>query len=210
MNSLSLEIRNPKPEIRNKSECPNDEVSKMGPDTGSAFRSFGIRHSDLFRISGFGFRILSCLALLIVGGCGEFTRYDFPHTPTEITDHPEILYNKTVELKDMAYMGVKLSDPGFAVRKERVLRESEGGWVVCRDGARYRLEDKTVATLGVWDNRTIERLYLETPGAIEQKFGKPERIEDTPELVIHYYNGGKISVLWNKQEKQVNAVNVSR
>jgi hypothetical protein len=162
------------------------------------------------RISNFGFRILALLCALILASCGEFTRYDYPHTPAEITDHPEILYNNTIDRKDVSYMGVKLGDPGFSIRKERVNHDSPGGWYVCRDGARYRVEDKTVVTLGVWDTNTIERLALSSPGDIEKKFGKPERVEDTPELLIHYYNGGKTSVLWNKQENQVNAVNVSK
>jgi hypothetical protein len=142
--------------------------------------------------------------------CGEFTRYDYPHTPTEITDHPEILYNGTIPRTDMAYMGVKLGDPGFAVRKERVMREAPGGWYVCRDGARYRVEDKIVRTLGIWDPRTLERLYLESPADIEKKFGKPEQVDDLPELLIYRYHGGTMSVLWNKQEGQVNAVNLSK
>jgi hypothetical protein len=152
---------------------------------------------------------LSVLGMVLCASCGEFTRYDFPHTPTEITDHPEILHNNTVPRHEMAYMGVKLRDPGFSIRKERVSREGDAGWVVCREGARYRLEDKAVVTLGVWDNRTLERLYLASPADIEKKFGKPERVDETPELLVYRYSGGKISVLWNKQESQVNAVNVS-
>jgi hypothetical protein len=158
----------------------------------------------------FRFRICLFLGALILAGCGQFTRFDYPHTPTEITDHPEILYNNTVPRAEMAYMGVKLGDPGFSIRRERVLREGDAGWFVCRDGARYRAEDKTVVTLGVWDNHTIERLNIQSPGDIEKKFGKPQRTEDIPELLIYYYDGGKTSVLWNKQEGQLNAVNVSR
>ena len=155
-------------------------------------------------------RVSAILCMLTLGSCGEFTHHDYPRTPTEITEHPEILYNKTIPRTEMVYMGVKLNDPGFSVRKERVNHESEGGWVVCRDGARYRLEDKAVATLGVWDTRTLERLNLTSPADIEKKFGKPERVDDTPELLIHRYANGSVSVLWNKQEGQVNAVNVSK
>ena len=95
---------------------------------------------------------------------------------------------------------------GTVVGKYRILDRIGRGSM----GTVYRAEDKTVVTLGVWDNHTIERLNIQSPGDIEKKFGKPQRVEDIPELLIHYYDGGKTSVLWNKQEAQLNAVNVSR
>src|ERR1700730_13604758 len=60
--SVPRKIRNPKPEIRNKSECQNSKLKR---------RSFGhwyLGNLDLFRISDFGFSLsYSSIALLIRG-----------------------------------------------------------------------------------------------------------------------------------------------
>src|ERR1700730_388954 len=56
--SVPRKIRNPKPEIRNKSECQNSKLKR---------RSFGhwyLGNLDLFRISDFGFRILFALLFI--------------------------------------------------------------------------------------------------------------------------------------------------
>src|SRR2546423_11275913 len=46
----SFQTRNPKPEVRMKSEARNDEREPL-------VSSFGFRHSDLIRISGFELRV---------------------------------------------------------------------------------------------------------------------------------------------------------
>ena len=161
------------------------------------------------QLSNLKFGWLALLALL-AASCGPITHVEYPHTPTEIADHPEILYNNTVKRTEMTLKGVKLDDPGFSIRPERVLQQSEGGWIVCRDGARYRAENHQIATLGVWDDRIIEQLHISSPEDIEKKFGKPQSTDDTPELLIYRYDNGSKTVLWNKQENQVNAVNVSK
>jgi hypothetical protein len=105
---------------------------------------------------------------------------------------------------------VRLDDPGFSIREERVVGRGDAGWVVCRDGSRYRCEDKTVKTLGVWDDRILDQLHIQAPEDIEKKFGKPQSVDDTEQLLIYRYANSSVTVLWNKQEAQVNAVNVSK
>jgi hypothetical protein len=49
------EIRNPKPETRNKPKRPKREQIQ-NPRAYGLFRAFGLWISGLFRVSGFGFR----------------------------------------------------------------------------------------------------------------------------------------------------------
>jgi hypothetical protein len=50
--------RSPKPEIRNRIRTGHRDVVRAGAFAKTArLQFFGIRHSDFFRISGFGIRI---------------------------------------------------------------------------------------------------------------------------------------------------------
>src|SRR3954454_7762366 len=71
--------------------------------------------------------------------------------PHEIAANPAILYDKTVPIESLSLRGVKLGDPRSSIAPSRIDHESKGGWLVCRDRCRYRLDDNGhVVTLGVW------------------------------------------------------------
>lgn len=154
-------------------------------------------------------RSIALVGLLVLGSCSALMKYDHPHGMNEIADHPQILYDGTVPRTEMALRGVKLDDPGFAIRRGRELRQSEE-WVICRDGARYRVVEGKVITLGVWDPSILDQLHITSPADIEKRFGKPDKIDDLQQLLVYRYAGGSLNVLWNKQEDQLNAVNVSK
>lgn len=131
----------------------------------------------------------------------------------EIAGNPAILCNRSIPIQQMSLHGVRLGDPASVIRKSRIrIHDQKTGWIICRDGSRYRLQDSAVATLGVWDNRLLARLNIASPADIESRFGKPDSIEKAEPILIYRYsgNGGSISVLWNQREGQLNGVNVSR
>jgi hypothetical protein len=152
------------------------------------------------------------IALLLLTSCGSVVRrHSTPAiVPNEIFHHPSILHDSSVPRDQMTLWGVKLGDPESAIASRRILDTGREGWIKCRDGSRYRIQDDVVATLGVWDPKILARLDIKSPAQIEARFGKPDKIDDADPVMIYRYVGGKISVLWNKQEGQINAVNVSR
>lgn len=160
-------------------------------------------------------RHCTILSVLFLCACAALhqTKAPAPHVsnPFEITDHPAILYDGSVPRWEMTLRGVKLNDPRSAIAMSRIDYEAQGHWIVCRDGCRYRLDDKdNVSILGVWDRQVIDTLKLGSPDEIQQRFGKPQSTDDAGQVQIYRYSGGHISVLWNGLEKQTNAINISR
>ncbi|HVT89217.1 MAG TPA: hypothetical protein VHD56_10225 [Tepidisphaeraceae bacterium] len=137
-------------------------------------------------------------------------RDSFSHSTNEITANPAILYDHSIPIDQMKLKGVGFGDGEAAISDRRVMDRGMNGWIMCRDGCRYRVDGGAVVVLGVWDASIIEKLRIESPADIEARFGKAEKVEDADPVQIYRYNGGKVSVLWNKQEKQVNAVNLTR
>jgi hypothetical protein len=132
------------------------------------------------------------------------------HSPNEITGNPAMLYDGSVPREEMTLRGVRLGDSRSAISATRIIREADGGWIVCRDGARYQISDGVVTVLGVWDRQTLDQLGIKAPADIEARFGKSDSTDDLKDIVIYHFKSGKISVIWNGFEKQLNAVNVSR
>ena len=156
-------------------------------------------------------QILLTFVLLATASCSALRpARTYPHSPGEIADNPSILIDGSIPREEMSLRGVKLGDPKSAIKSSRILKTSDGGWIVCTDGARYQINDDAVAVLGVWDRNILDKLNLKNPAEIESRFGKPESTDDLDYIVIYRYQKGKITVLWNKHEQQVNAVNVSK
>jgi hypothetical protein len=130
--------------------------------------------------------------------------------PNEIADHPQILLDGSVPLDEMALKGVKLGDPESAIAESRIEKRSDAGWIVCSDGTRYRVADGRVITLGAWDKEILKSLNIRSPADIEQRFGKPDSNEEVAPITIYHFKDGRLSVLWNTFENQINAVNVSK
>jgi hypothetical protein len=128
----------------------------------------------------------------------------------EIADHPQILLDGSVPLDEMTLKGVKLGDAESAIAESRIEKRSDAGWVVCNDGTRYRVADGSVITLGAWDPAILEPLKLTSPADIEKRLGQPDSTDDVAPVVIYHFKKGRLSVLWNTFEKQLNAVNVSK
>jgi NodT family efflux transporter outer membrane factor (OMF) lipoprotein len=82
---MTKKTRNPKSEIRNKAEGRN-------PNTPIARAWFGLRISDFFRPSAFGFRIL---VPLLLAGCAVGPNFKKPESPSGAGYSPQPLRNPT-------------------------------------------------------------------------------------------------------------------
>jgi hypothetical protein len=159
-------------------------------------------------------------ALLLVASCGAPPKAESPERTgagdasiTEIADNPGILNKRPLPREQISLRGVKLGDPESAIRESRIIkRAAEGNWTICRDGARYRIDEgnATVVTLGVWDPAILRKLNINSPADIESRFGKPESTDQVEPITIYRYDEGHLSVLWNNRENQLNAVNVAK
>lgn len=156
------------------------------------------------------FGLTSITVMLLLCSCATMRRAE-PYSPTDIASNPAILHDGSVPRDQMTLRGVRLGDPKSAIFASRIDDPNgKGGWIICTDGSRYRIESDIVATLGLWDVKALSRLNISSPADIEARFGKPEAVEDAGLAFIYRYAGGKVSVIWNKAEAQINAVNVSR
>jgi hypothetical protein len=147
-------------------------------------------------------------ALILLASCATL-HPRAAHVPqaNEIADNPAILYDHTISPQQMTLRGIKLGDSQSAIPSNNIDHERDG-WIVCDDRARYRIENGVVATLGVWDNRILNKLNIHSSADIEARFGNAEKIDDLTEIAIYRYDGGRISVIWDKSEGQIDAVNV--
>jgi hypothetical protein len=151
------------------------------------------------------------LACTVLNSCTAARPSAPTAAPLEIAANPAILYDKTVPIESLSLRGVKLGDPRSSIAPSRIDHESKGGWIVCRDRSRYRLDDKgNVVTLGVWDSRILDRLNIDSPDDVTVRFGPPQSTDQAAPLQISRYANGHISVLWNTAENQLSAVNVSK
>jgi hypothetical protein len=148
------------------------------------------------------------LSLVLLASCAMLhPRAAHVPQPSEIADHPAILYDRTIPTTQMTLHGIRLGDPRSAIPAWRIDHERDN-WIVCDDSSRYRIENNVVAALGVWDNRILYKLNIHSPADIEARFGKPDKTESVKEIVIDHYDAGRIDVIWNSFEGQINAVNV--
>lgn len=155
--------------------------------------------------------LISAIFLLFLYGCASLTSHSTPpSTRAEIFHHPAILQDRSVSPDEMLLWSVKLGDPQNVIAESRISHRAEGGWIICDDGSRYRIVDGSVATLGVWNRHVIDSFNVKSTTDLEAQFGKPESVVDAEPLKIYRYAGGRMSVLWNEREGQINAVNISR
>lgn len=128
----------------------------------------------------------------------------------ELFYHPQLLADKEIPLDRLTLWGVKLGDPSTAIPPARIREHARQGWVWCDRGARYRIDQGMVVTLGVWDPNLLKSFNIKSPTDIETRFGPTSSIDVAEPLRIYRYRGGKLSVIWNDREQQLNAINISR
>lgn len=158
-------------------------------------------------------RIFTLLALLSLMFCScTITQ---PHSRPaqvegELYHDPQAVFSPDFQPENARLWNIKLGDPESAIPASRILSHNVQGWIRCRDGSRYRIDQGIVVTLGIWDPRVLARLNLTSPEKIEEKFGPTSTIDLAEPLKIYRYRNGKLAVLWNEQEKLVNAINISK
>ena len=132
-----------------------------------------------------------------------------PSETIEILRHPEILIDGSVAPSDMTLNGVRLGQPESEIPEQLILERKEAGWILAREDCRYRVLDGRVVTLGVWNDRALEKLQIRTRDDLAARFGPPSSVDDLNEIQIYRYDERKLTAIWNEAEGELNAVNVS-
>lgn len=128
----------------------------------------------------------------------------------ELFYDPQPLLARPFDPSTLQLWGVKLGDPVTVIPASRIRTEGAQGWIWCRDGSRYRAQDGVIVALGLWNQESISKLNITSTQDIEARFGSTTTIDLVEPLRIYRYHGGKLAVIWNDREKQVNAINISR
>jgi hypothetical protein len=144
--------------------------------------------------------------LAATAGCPH--RHVYTHADLEIARDPTLLYTRSDQWMSMHLRGVRIGDPADELLKQRIVARNEAGWVQLRSGARYLVRDNEVNGLGVWDQRLLSRLQINSPADIELKFGKPESIDDLGREKIYRYRDNHVRVMWSDFQRRVTTVNV--
>jgi hypothetical protein len=146
--------------------------------------------------------------LLLTSGCAVPRAPVGGDAPLEISRHPEVLFDQPSRWQEMSLYGRRLGDDAAAIPEREIRQRTDGGWIVARNGCRYRVQEGKITSLGVWDPRILDRLNLRSRDAIDARFGKPESVEEVDRFHIYTYAGGHVRVIWNNVEKRVTAINV--
>jgi hypothetical protein len=146
--------------------------------------------------------------LLLIPGCAAPRAPVGDDAPLEISRHPAILFDQSSRWQEMSLYGRRLGDDASSIPEREVRQRTDGGWIVARNGCRYRVQEGKITSLGVWDPRILDRLKLGSRDAIDARFGKPLSVEEVDRFHIYTYAGGHIRVIWNNVEKRVTAINV--
>jgi hypothetical protein len=135
-------------------------------------------------------------------------------TPAEGDDelfyHPQLVVDKEVPLERLTLWGVKLGDPATAIPRGRIREHARQGWLWCDRGTRYRIDQGTVVTLGIWDPTLLESFHIHSPADIEARFGPTQDIDIANPIRVYRYRDGKLAVIWTDRERQLNAINISQ
>lgn len=130
----------------------------------------------------------------------------------EISVNPQLLADFGTPIEQLSLRGVQLGDLPEAIKANRIISQGKDSWIVCRDLSRYRIVGGRVVTLGVWDQKILSQLGIETEADIERVFGKAESIEKvdtlTTRMTIHFYAGGQRRVSWDRIQNRLGAVNI--
>ena len=148
-----------------------------------------------------------CVMLLAAAGCRSTTPIQ-TRAELEISHTPSILHNRMQEWPQMKLYGVGIGDDESTLSPKKIRTRNDAGWVTMRNGARYLIQDRKVAGLGVWDQRLLAPLSIRSRADIEAKFGKPQSIDDLGKEKIYRYADNHVRVMWNDFEKRVTTVNV--
>jgi hypothetical protein len=132
------------------------------------------------------------------------------HGEMEIARDPAILYAKSDRWMNMRLYEVALGDDASELLRQRIVGHNDAGWVRLRNGARYLIANGRVQGLGVWDQRLLSQLAINSPADVESKFGKPQRVDDLGKETIYRYQDDHLRVMWNEFERRVTTVNVVR
>jgi hypothetical protein len=153
-------------------------------------------------------RALTCILLMMTSGCPQAAWPVDTQPELEIARDPTVLYWKSNEWMRMRLHGVQLGQPADELPKQRIVSRNDTGWIELRSGARYLVEDGQVKGLGVWDQRLLSKLAINSPADIELKFGKPDSIDDLGKEKIYRYRDNHVRVMWNDFERRLTTVNV--
>jgi hypothetical protein len=147
------------------------------------------------------------ILLMALSGCRHDAPVEAP-AELEIARDPTILHARSNEWANMQLRGIRLGAPDEVLQGKRIVSRNDAGWVELRNGARYLIRGGKVNGLGVWDQRLLAKLEINSPADVEAKFGKPDSTDDLGREKIYRYQNDHLRVMWNDFERRVTTVNV--
>src|SRR4051812_12105309 len=101
-----------------------------------------------------------CALLLLITGCAAPRAPVENDAPLEISRHPEILFDQSSRWQEMSLYGRRTGDDASSIPEQEIRQRTDGGWIIARNGCRYRVQEGKITSLGVWDPRILDRLKL--------------------------------------------------
>ena len=130
----------------------------------------------------------------------------------EVTHNPHIVLTAPDKYAYMSLNGLKFGDDAKQINPNKISSVNEkSGWTVLRDANRFRVRDGKIDGLGVWDQKLIQQLGVQTQDDIPVKFGKPESTAKiSTNVTIYQYQDGHLHVFWNSLERRLVGVEVTK
>jgi hypothetical protein len=152
--------------------------------------------------------LLILIGVLIVGGCASGDKPAYSTSPLEISSDPTILYRSRDSWREMTLGGIRIGDPESSLPTSKVRQRTDSGWIIMRDGSRYRVKDGRIIGLGVWREDLLAKLQIDSPRDIPARFGKPDQKTEFTKEQIYHYQQEHIHIVWNSFENRLNTVNI--
>src|SRR5215208_6737309 len=111
---------------------------------------------------------------------------------TEVTTHPQVLYDPAVSPVEFTVYGIKIGDPESAIpAADRMGKPDESGWVGFRGRSNvFRIENGKVQNMSVTDPQVLAKLDMKSEAELTQKFGKDDKTQqfgpDDPSVPFFY------------------------
>ena len=130
----------------------------------------------------------------------------------ELRENPTVVLTAPADWSQFSLYGLKTGDDASRINPNKISNvDQKSGWTFLRDANRYRVRDGKIDGLGIWDQKLVQQLGVQSQDDIPVKFGKPENIARiSTNVTIYQYQNGHLHVFWNSLERRLVGVEVTK